>query len=373
MRREWGTLLVLLSVVMGLSHPDACQTNAQLQTYFKKNIGLKKGQVDQIVEGKPVTKEIKSRTPADIIVFGAVYINAAPEAYIRLSNDFERLRMLPIYQRIAKFSYPVVLSDLDGFSFGAEDIQELKSCKPGDCKIQLPAQSMEAYQKSINWDTPDVQERINQLLRQRTSERVQAYQREGNRALITYDDKDEPVNTGKQFESILRYAQLLPSNLPEFHRYLLAYPNARPANIRDMFYWANETFGLRPTLRVIHVITMQSQVRNEPAYAIAEKQLYASHYFQTALNLCFLVRDPDSSKPASFYLLRAMGSTQAGLTGFKGSIIRRKAVKQADSFLREWLQDVKNDLEKQRNEQTPRCAPSAVDKCVSTGFLQRNK
>lgn len=371
MRRECCIVLVSLSVVMGLSHPNACQTNAELQTYFKKNIGLNGGQVAQIRKGKPVTKEIKSRTPADIIVFGAVYINTTPEAYIRLSNDFDRLRMLPVYQRIAKFSNPVVLSDLDGFSFGAEDVKELKSCKPGECKIQLPAQSMEAYQKSINWNVPDVQERVNQLLRQRTNERLQAYQREGNPALITYDDKDEPVNTGKQFEAILRYAQILPSNLPEFHRYLLAYPNARPANTRDVFYWANEKFGLRPTLRVVHVITMQALAGNEPAYAIAEKQLYASHYFQTALNLCFLVRNSDGSKPTGFYLLRAMGSTQAGLTGFKGSIIRKKAVKQADSFLREWLQDVKNDLEKQRNEQTPECVPSAVAKCVSTGFPKK--
>src|SRR5262250_1137599 len=90
MRRECRIVLVLLSVVMGLSHPDACQTNAELQTYFKKNIGLNDGQVGQIRAGKPVTKEIKSRTPADIIVFGAVYINTTPEAYIRLSDDFDR-------------------------------------------------------------------------------------------------------------------------------------------------------------------------------------------------------------------------------------------------------------------------------------------
>jgi hypothetical protein len=41
-----------------------------------------------------------------------------------------------------------------------------------------------------------------------------------------------------------------------------------------------------------------------------------------------------------------MGSTQAGLTGFRGSIIRSKAVKQAASFLEKWLGDLKNNLEK---------------------------
>jgi hypothetical protein len=314
---------------------------------LKKNIGLSPDPVDQIQEGTPVIKVIEWRTPADIVVFGAVYINAIPEGYIKLSNDFDRLRRLPIYQGIARFSSPAVLSDLNGFSFGAEDVKELKNCKPGDCKIQLPAQSMLAYQKSVNWSAPDVEERVNQLLRPRTIERLQAYQRQGDPALITYDDKDEPLTTGEQFDSILSYAQILPTKLLDFHRYLLAYPKARPANTQDMLYWANENFGLRPTLRVIHVITRQAQSANEPAYAIAEKQLYASHYFQTALNLTLLVRDPATSKPAGFYLLRARGSTQAGLTGFKGSMIRRKAVKQAASFLKEWLQDIKVDLEKQ--------------------------
>lgn len=346
MRRCLAIVVAYLSITIGLSCRGACQTSADLQSYFKQRIGLSQHQIDDIRKGKPISKEIKSRTRDDIIVIGSVYVNATPESYILFVNDFERLRTLPMYQGIANFSNPPTLSDLNGFSFDAKDIEEVKSCKSSDCKIQLPAQSMEAYQKSIDWKAPDVAEHVNQLLRQRTIERLRAYQRDGNSALITYDDKDEPVNTGKLFESILSYAQTLPTDLPDFHGYLLAYPNGKPANTEDRFYWSNEKFGLKPTLRVIHVVTRQSQSANEPAYAIAEKQLYASHYFQTALNLTFLVRNSDASKPGGFYVLRAMGSTQAGLTGFKGSIIRRKAVNQATSALKDSLKEIKNTLEK---------------------------
>jgi len=352
MSRCFATILLLLGVVNGFPRPGICQTSTELQSYFKQDIGLNQDQIDDIHKGEPVAKVMKSRTPADIIIFGAIHINATPESYIELFKDFDRLRTLPIYLAVGEFSIPPAVSDLNGFSFEAEDVKELKSCKPADCKIQLPAKSMEAYQKSIDWNAPDVQQRVNQLLRQRTLERLQAYQRDGNPALITYDDKDHLVDTAKQFESILSYAQTLPANLPDFHRYLLAYPDAKPANTQDIFYWANENFGLKPTLRVIHVIIMQAQSANEPAYAIAEKQLYASHYFQTALTLTFLVRDAEGSKPAGFYLLRAMGSTQAGLTGFKGSIIRRKAVKRAASSLKESLQDIKNNLENLGGGQT---------------------
>ena len=345
MNRRFAIILACLSIVYGLARPGACQTSAELESYFRQNIGLKQDQVDDIRKGKPVVKVMKSRIPDDIIVFGAVHVNATPESYIEFFTDFDRLRTLPAYLAIAKFSNPAAVGDLNGFSFGAEDVKELRSCKPGDCKIQLPDESMEAYQKSIDWNAPDIQERVNQLLRQRTIERLQAYQRDGNRALITYDDKDKPLNTAKQFEAILSYAKTLPTNLPDFRHYLLAYPAAKPANTQDVFYWANEKFGLKPTLRVIHVVTRKGQSANEPAYTIAEKQLYASHYFQTALNLTFIIRDAGTSS-TGFYLLKAMGSTQAGLTGFKGSIIRGKAVKQATSFLEKSLGDLKNNLEK---------------------------
>lgn len=57
----------------------------------------------------------------------------------------------------------------------------------------------------------------------------------------------------------------------------------------------------------------------EPAYAITEKQLYSSHYFETALDLSAFVILTIRRK-SGFFLVQVMGSEQAGLTGFKGSI-----------------------------------------------------
>jgi hypothetical protein len=56
---------------------------------------------------------------------------------------------------------------------------------------------------------------------------------------------------------------------------------------------------------------------DQVAYAIAEKQLYSSHYFQTALDFSFCARGSDDPKQSRFYLIMAMGSEQVGLTGVK--------------------------------------------------------
>jgi hypothetical protein len=80
-------------------------------------------------------------------------------------------------------------------------------------------------------------------------------------------------------------------------------------------------------------------------YAIAEKQLYSSHYFATALDLSFCVRDSDDQAKPGFYLITAMGSEQEGLTGPKGSIVRKAAVGRSVSNLRGALTTIKNTLE----------------------------
>jgi len=58
-----------------------------------------------------------------------------------------------------------------------------------------------------------------------------------------------------------------------------------------------------------------------PIDSVAIKQLYASHYFQTALDLSVCAKDSSRPDKKGFYLITVKGSRQAGLTGPKGSIV----------------------------------------------------
>jgi len=95
----------------------------------------------------------------------------------------------------------------------------------------------------------------------------------------------------------------------------------------------------------VHVLTMRGNPSDPIAYAIAEKQLYSSHYFETALDLAFCVRDTTNSKQPGFYLIMVMGSEQAGLTGAKGAIVRKAAVGRSVSNLQNALATIKRTLE----------------------------
>ncbi len=81
---------------------------------------------------------------------------------------------------------------------------------------------------------------------------------------------------------------------------------------------------------------------------VAEKQLYSSHYFETALDLSFCVRDSDDPAQPGFYLIMLMGSEQKGLTGFKGSMVRKIALGRSLSNLQNALANIQHTLEAER-------------------------
>ena len=341
-------LALLLVMISGGAAPCFPQTNPNLQTYFKDYIGLSDEQIATIRSGQAFAKTLHSRTPDEIFVFGAVYINAAPESYLKFSRDFGRLRKLPGYLAIGEFSNPPQLSDLKDFTYDSEDVKALKNCKPGDCQIQMPASSIDELHRSIDFSAPDAEEQADRHLQKTVLERLIAYQRDGNQILGVYNDKRHPAEVPEQFKYMLSYSRALPEYLPDFYTYLLTYPNGKPANVEDTFYWAKVKFGLKPTLRVVHVLTMRGTTPIEPAYVIAEKQLYSSHYFETALDLTFCIADNANTKQPGFYLVMAMGSEQAGLTGFKGSIVRKVAVDRSASSLQKSLTAIKAALENNR-------------------------
>jgi hypothetical protein len=344
--RSVRKITLLLTMVIAGALPSAAQTSL-LNTYFK-NIQLSQEEVAAIERGQSVAKTLTSRIPDEIFVVGAVYINSAPEDYLKFANDFDRIRKLPDVLALMRFTNPPQLSDLKGWELDSDDIKALKKCKVGDCALQVPAKSIEDISKLVDWSSPDANQKVNQIVQKRILEGLLAYQREGNQVLGVYNDKKDPVEVAGHFKYMLSYAKALPQILPGFYNYLLDYPASKPANVDDTFYWTKVKFGLKPTRRIVHVLTLRGTNAEEPAYAVAEKQLYSSHYFETALDLTYCIRKGNGPKSTGFYLIKAMGSEQAGLTGFKGSIVRKAAVSRSASSLQKSLTSTKNMLEQKQ-------------------------
>jgi len=346
LKLNFNVLLLTLLVVLAASSQGMDDT-PEPHRFFREYVGLSDDQIATIRNGKALARVLESRTPDEVFVFGAVYVESTPEKYVKLASNIESLRKLPNYLAIQEFSDPPQLSDLDGFTLDEQDIQELKKCKPGHCEVQLPSESMEAFQQSVDWSSPDVTEQVNRLAKKLALEAITRYQQGGNEALGTYRDKAHPSIVADTFRSLLSRSKALPVYLPELNHYLLDYPTAPSEHIQSKFYWEKVNFGLKPTIRVVQAIIYRDVGTAGPAYAIAVKQLYASHYFETALDLTFCVSDPENRERPGFYLITVKGSQQAGLTGLKGSLVRKVAVDKTRSSLERALATIKQRLEAQ--------------------------
>ena len=310
--------------------------------FFREFVGLSEDQIGAIRSGKPVAKVIDSRTPDEVFVFGSVYVEASPEKYLELASEVDALRKLPGYLAIQSFSDPPQLSDLEGFALERQDIDELKNCKMGHCEVQLPTEAMEEIKQSIDWSAPDVADRVNHLARQMAFQALRNYMNGGNTALGVYRDKNHPAAVAETFAALITRLSALPEYLPELNEYLLEYPKAQSDKVQAGFYWEEVNFGLKPTFRIVQRVVYRGASPSDPAYALAEKQIYASHYFETALDLTVCVKD---ARRPGFYIITVKGSKQAGLTGLKGSIVRKVAVDKARSSLGRVLITIKQRLE----------------------------
>jgi hypothetical protein len=338
----------LAGLILASALISAGETTREPRIFFREQMGLSDDQITMIARGKAVVKVLPSKTPAEIFVFGAVFVNATPEEYVRFAFDMGRLRRLPSYLGVGRFSDPPRLSDLEGFTLEPEDIRNLKTCRPGKCAVQLPAEAMLELQRAIDWSGPDVAPLVNDRVRTMALEILQRYQEDGNSVLGSYRDKKHPFDVEAELRSLLGRSEALPVYLPELNRYLLDYPKATLANAESLFYWERVDFGLKPTLRLNHATAYRSAGPRGAAQVVAVKQLYASHYFQLALDLTACVTESGRTDDKGFYLISLKSSTQQGLTGFRGSLLRRIIVGKTRSAQEENLINIKKVLEEKQ-------------------------
>lgn len=347
-RRTLGlALLVLFLFPLGGIGIQAADSSAEPARFFRQFVGLNDDQIREIRGGKAVAKILDSPTADQVFVFGSVYINSTPERYLKFASDLDAMRKLPSYLALRKFSDPPQLADLAEFTLDDEDFKQLKNCKAGNCEVQLPTEAMEEFQRSVNWSAPDAASQANHMAQQMALQALLNYKQGGNSALGTYRDKNHPAVVAETFASLLSRSKALPVYLPELREYLLNYPKADFSGIESQFYWEKVNFGLKPTLRMVQAIIYQGKSPQEPAYAVAVKQLYASHYFESALDLTVCVKDTQHPDHPGFYLITLKGSQQAGLTGLKGGIVRKVAVDKSRSSLEKALVSIKQKLESQ--------------------------
>jgi hypothetical protein len=297
--------------------------------------------------GEAVVKSLDTPVRQELAVFGVVHVETPVARFVDRFGDIERFERGPGIPQIGRFGNPPRLEDLASLTLPAKDVAAVASCRPGDCDVKLSTVAMSRFRNQVDWSSPNSSLQAQKIAREVILELVHTYQANGNAALGRYDDGVEPVPVAEQFRALLANSKELPIPVPELIAYLDEYPRSRPAGAEDFFYWSVVDFGLKPTLRVNHVISYPLAARpSGVSHVIAIKQLYASHYFHTALELRFLADDDNRPDRRGFYLLSIIRSRSDGTTGLKGSLLRPIISRRSRNAVRGYLEYLKRQVER---------------------------
>ena len=335
---------VLLTAVAFL----AAQPSSTIESLLRQELGFSAADLRALDEGSAVIRSLDTPVHEELAHVGVVYIDASPERFIERFRDIELFETGPGIPQIGRFGSPPLLEDLESLSLPEEDVEALSKCRPGDCDVKLPAAAMSRFRNEVDWSSANTAHQADQISRELILDLVQAYQKDGNAALGYYDDGDDPLPVAEQFRALLDSTDPLPAPVPHLLAYLDDYPRGRPAGAEDFFYWTVVDFGLKPTIRVNHVTIypLAALQPSDVSYAIAIKQLYASHYFHTTLELRFLVDHSRHSDRRGSSLISITRSRNDGMTGFKGLFLRPIIRRRSRNAVRGYLEHVRRQVER---------------------------
>jgi hypothetical protein len=314
----------------------------RLRAYIDKDVGLTPDEHARLLQGEPVTKMLPADRSKEMAVFGAVWINAPIAAYVAAVKDIERFEKGASFLVTKKISSPPRLEDFARLTLPPEDVEDLKTCKVGDCELKVSADALERLHKEVDWTKPlpQVTSQVEAIIRSLALDYVNRYLKGGNAELAAYRDSERPTFVAEEFKTIIDRMPSLTEYLPQLKKYLLEYPQATLPKAESFLYWQSAKFGLKPTIRINHVVIAE----RVDSTVVATKMLYANHYFWSAIELRVLV--PDPARGDGFWFVSVNRSRSDGLSGFVGTIIRGKVQGETQKGMEAALRAAKARLER---------------------------
>lgn len=314
---------------------------AALDAFLSDPVHASAADRDALIAGAPLVELLDVPDPGkEVAVFGAIWVTASPSQYVADVTDIERFEQGGAVHVTRRIGNPPRPADFDAMSMTDEDFRDLKDCSIGNCALKLGEEGLRTIRGAVDWHKPTAKADANAVIRRLALDYVNGYRQGGNAKLAVYRDKERPTLVAEEFRSMIERLPVLGADMPDLKAYLLGYPEATLSNASDFLYWQEADFGLKPIVRVNHLVIQQRPDRT----VVASKMLYATHYFWTALEVRVLLPDPERGH--GFWFAMVNRGMSDGLGGFTGSVIRGRVRAGLQKSMRAVLVSTKSKLER---------------------------
>jgi hypothetical protein len=283
-----------------------------------------------------IARSETDKATGEMVAIAAVKIRAPRDRTVAYYGEMVKYVDGKVTLAFGRFSTPPGIGDVAGVAFDRGEIDDMKSCRPGNCDVRIGGAGLDSLRTAIDWNAPDYVEKVNQFVREAAVKYVAAYQEKGDDALITYDDTNHPVSLKQQWQGIVASSPYFHVYAPELKDYLERYPAVQLPGARDVFYWVKENYGaLKTVISIVHAVIYEPPGKPEQVL-VAQKYLYASHYYDASFAVASLLADEEGGKPVTYltYVNRSRGDMlKGGLGGVKRTVARDQARKNAEQTL----------------------------------------
>ena len=252
--------------------------------------------------GQPVVKLLPAQDKQEVAVCGLVYVRVLPETFLRSFRESMVRKSDSAILEIGKFSIAPTIDDLQSLTLEPRDIDDLRECVAGNCKVKLSAGMIERFQNEIDRAAPNYHSQVTLLFKNILLDYVRDYLRQGDAALIEYNDKMKGIRLADETQSLIDaspFSQSIPSDLPPDSKRL---SETGLSVVENALVWSKIKFGLKPVIAINHIVVYKQEQTTGPQVLVVSKQIYANHYFDASLAVTAFGNNPnENSESYLFY------------------------------------------------------------------------
>src|SRR3989440_8765911 len=229
---------------LGLNDCMAQDRNAVLQQIFRDKVELAESDLTALDQGETVIKLLPARDKREIAMGGAVRLQASAEMFLQSFRENMTRKSSPAILEIGSFRNPPSLDDLQALTIEERDIEDLRHCVVGDCRLKLSATMIERLQGEVDWTAPDYRIQVTQILKQMLVDYVRDYLGRGDAALIQYDDKWKAIRLADEQDELLAASSY--DSLADAKENARSFSKPNVTLIDNVLVWSKIKFGLKP-------------------------------------------------------------------------------------------------------------------------------
>jgi hypothetical protein len=261
---------------------------------------------------------------SEVMLLATARVSASPEAFRACVSDPSCLRASEDLLGAGRLPPAPTAVDLEAVPFPRAELLPLERCRVGDCPFRLDAATIEALRLEVDWSLPRPEEAAAEVLRRALLGYARDYLARGNRALPFYENNDHPVASGESLRRLLERPLPPLDDAPELRRYLSAFPEARPAAVEEYLCWSREKVWRKRVLALDHVVVYEAREGGAVRVVAAAKRIYASHCFESSLEILALERREGEAESSLVYASRSRADIRpAGFSWLERLLIRR--------------------------------------------------